>query len=938
MRNTPHMFNYNSFFNQNMTQYLNLLNRILSESNSGLDIIIGVCPAAAEVTHNLKKKFRLRSDERTPSAQLYPPRDSSDSWHVKDYGLGEDGGYFSAIDLYMWSKGYTQDKFSMALQELAEQYGVQEELKPGLNKPVIEKRPAQADERGQPEQLDLFEGFDGIDLSVWGPRVKPEHLTALGWHAVKSRRVFRDNEVITITATDTYPIFAQQCKYTDENGNEKEFWRVYEPKNFDKAFRFHYIGQKPRDYIFGLEALKRVYRKNNEERLPQVLLVSGGSDAVNALSMGYQPVWLDSETRMLRADELEELLKYADRVINIPDVDQTGKRMGTKLALSLPTLFTAWLTPKDFGQTHDNRGRQCKDLKDFIRLHPDRSSLQKLIGRARRAQFWKGSTNNGKTEYSISQASLSYFLWLNGYCTLKDDSQPAPQYIHISGMKVRPIVAKTIVNFLKEWCEEQGVDETLQNTLLSKRTLPNNTTSTLTERDDLDFSMATSNSQRFYFRNGWIEVTADKITSNSYPEMSDGKSVWVDAVINHDYRPMKPMFEVTKDDAGSYHLTIDDKAPSKLLHFVRNSSRIHWRKQDELKQPLTDKEKAEEEQCMLAKMANLGYLVHRYKSESATWATLCLDNAMTESDECNGGSGKSFYLEAAGVLLNPYPIDGRTMQKKSNSQFLFDGVTHSTGLIIVDECPKAFDYNYFYGMITGDLRVEKKGENSFVIPFSDSPKWAFATNYVLNDDSPSTVRRLWPVLFSDYYHERTKKNDYLESRTISDDFGCNLMGEDYSEEDWQADFCFMLQCLQFYLSLPKNERRILPPMKRIEIRELQASLGKTFRLWADEYFSQDSGHLDCELKAEEVVNDFNRETRNNWPARTVTDHIKDFCQYSDHIACYNPASVTGKRQDGERWRKREDGKQVNKYYIQSVEAKTDIGKQLEIDLDPETPF
>ena len=63
-----------------MKQYLQLLNRILTASNRGLDIITDVCPAAAEVVNRPKQKFRLRSDERTPSAQLCPPKDSEDSW------------------------------------------------------------------------------------------------------------------------------------------------------------------------------------------------------------------------------------------------------------------------------------------------------------------------------------------------------------------------------------------------------------------------------------------------------------------------------------------------------------------------------------------------------------------------------------------------------------------------------------------------------------------------------------------------------------------------------------------------------------------------------------------------------------------------------------------------------------------------------------------
>ena len=165
------------------------------------------------------------------------------------------------------------------------------------------------------------------------------------------------------------------------------------------------------------------------------------------------------------------------------------------------------------------------------------------------------------------------------------------------------------------------------------------------------------------------------------------------------------------------------------------------------------------------------------------------------------------------------------------------------------------------------------------------------------------------------------------------------MGDDYSDEDWQADISFMLQCLQFYLSLPKNERRLLPPMQRIEQREMQASIGKTFQQWADEFFSTNSGHLDCELKAEDVIADFNKETHGNWSPKRVTDHLKEYCQFAEHIACYNPASVTGQKKDGERWRTRDSsGKQHSTYYIQSVNANKPTTTQLQLGLDPDEPF
>ena len=99
-----------------------LLQRVYDATNGGLDIITDLLPAVDDAVINLKKAFRLRSDERTPSAHLYPPKDSSDCWHVKDFGMGEGGGYFSPIDLFLWDRGWGQDKFRMVLEELAKKH------------------------------------------------------------------------------------------------------------------------------------------------------------------------------------------------------------------------------------------------------------------------------------------------------------------------------------------------------------------------------------------------------------------------------------------------------------------------------------------------------------------------------------------------------------------------------------------------------------------------------------------------------------------------------------------------------------------------------------------------------------------------------------------------------------------------------------------------
>lgn len=917
-----------------MTQYFDLIQSILDASNRGLDIITDCCPAAAKVVNNTKKAFRLRSDERTPSAYLYPPKDSGDCWHVKDYGMADGEGYFSPIDIYMRERGYVKSQFSLAIHELAERYGVEETLQKSVNKPDIEQRTALPEEVGQPPVVACRDGFTDEELRTWGPCVKPEHLTELGWQAVVSVQSTKDGKTTIKKSTPTYPIFVQNCAYTNANGTSGSFQKLYEPKNYDKRFRFSSIGEKPSDYVFGLNALRSKFMSNNEEKIDAVILVSGGSDAVNCLSMGFQPVWLNSETANLSEATFRTLQSYAKRVVLIADNDETGRETARRLALRFPQLYTVWFTAEDMGGLHDSRHGLCKDLKDYIMLHHSKRDMEKLIKRAKKSHYADYQTDkNGKGSYTISETALTYFLWLNGYSQIKDVNDPKPQYIYEKNGIVSHVKAKDIHNFLKEWCEHEGVSELLQNTLMkSCRTMITDSTGHLTMRDDMDFSSATPTSQTVYFNNSKVTVTADSINHQPYSAYTGGRYVWEESVVKHTYRKLKPQFTWEKDEEGRYIITFAEDAPSKLARVVRNMARLHWRKQDELGLQLTEEEVAEEMQALVVIMLMIGYLLHRHKSPSAAYAALLLDYAIGNSPkERNGRSGKTFLLKAVGALLKMEYIDMSNLAKKSNQQFGFSGVKESTGLIIVDECPENFAFNELYAKISDDMEVERKGKDPVVIPFSKAPKFGIATNHTLKDHSPSTEGRFAPVVVADYYHVKTQLNDYRETRKISDEFHQNLLDLEYAETDWQADIHFMLECLQMFLSLPVADRRQMPPIKNIEQRELQAAISDGFRQWADEVLGEGSEYLDKPVKADLLLGLYKQETNSPISPKGFTEQLMKWCKYASHIACFNPASKTNQKADGDRWYQYENGKKVKFYYIQTVTSAQQA-------VDQELPF
>ena len=254
-------------------------------------------------------------------------------------------------------------------------------------------------------------------------------------------------------------------------------------------------------------------------------------------------------------------------------------------------------------------------------------------------------------------------------------------------------------------------------------------------------------------------------------------------------------------------------------------------------------------------------------------------------------------------------------------------------MVIIDECPENFAFQELYAMVSDDMEVEGKGKNPVIIPFCRAPKFGIATNHTLTDHSPSSEGRFAPVVVGDFYHVQTKSNDYRETRQISDTFGQNLQDLEYADSDWAADIYFMLECLQMYLSLPVKDRRQMPPMGHIERRELQAAIGDQFRQWADENLGEGSEYLDNEtVKLDDLFNMFVHETSSKMSQQTFTKRLKDWCVFAPHIACYNPASITGQAEDSARWQKRVEGsgKRFNYCYLQSVGKAAEMTKVTEV--------
>lgn len=755
---------------------------IFKKTNGGLDIILDLYPQA-KIALEGKKHFAIRN-ERTPSAALreYNSQTYGKIWQVTDFG--GDGRGENAISLWMREKGYDRSRYNEALLQIAARYGVSDEINRQVNKPDIRLRDARVDEPDGSRSFELNDGFSSEELSILGPKVTQDTVDSLHWHSVKWITNVKNRITTVKYSNEHYPIFIRECIIKPAHGDnpEEKFYKVYEPLNYDKGFRFSYTpaGKKPRYYINGMYELQEAYRLMNDKeekewyklndddkpykakKLDYAFICSGERDALCCRSMGFHPLWFNSETYQLSVEEYKEIMKYVDVLYNIPDIDDTGRRKGKELALKFIDIHTIWL-PAWLTTFRDNRGRHRKDLRDWMEIRTQKKDFRDMMRLAMPAKFWVSYQNkDGRWKHEIDTACLFNFLNLNGFYALHDDNSSVTQFIRINGNIVKRTTVKDIKEFVREWVVDRFEERDILNLVLNTPKLTNAALESLKEVS-IDFTSYTNRSQLFFFPNKTVEVCKTYEGGESLKEYEPGSDdlhnyVWEDNVIPHNFKRMPDAFTIKKmqDENGKQYFDIEiNNVYSHFFGYLINTSRLYWRKELETNfddreaaaeyhaahkfdiagQGLTSDEIAEQKQNLINKIFTFGYMLHHYKSPSRAWAPMAMDNKIGEDNECNGRSGKSFFFKVLSYMQKTVKLSGRNPRLMDNPH-VFDQVNQHTQMLLLDDCDRYLNTGLFYDNITSDMTVNPKNNQSFTIPFESSPKIAFTTNYVPSDFDP----------------------------------------------------------------------------------------------------------------------------------------------------------------------------------------------------------
>jgi hypothetical protein len=205
----------------------------------------------------------------------------------------------------------------------------------------------------------------------------------------------------------------------------------------------------------------------------------------------------------------------------------------------------------------------------------------------------------------------------------------------------------------------------------------------------------------------------------------------------------------------------------------------------------------------------IGYLIHRHKDPGNAKAVILMDTYVDGAP--NGGTGKGLLMKGLSYVRDSAHQDGKYFT--SGDKFVFSNIKFGTRLLVIDDVPKAFDFEKIFPLITEKTVVERKYENKFIIPFEESPKVVITTNYTVEGTGSSHRRRKLEFILSETYNDEYSPEDK---------FG-HLLFTEWDSQEWSRFYSFMIYCLQQFL-----KKGIVNPGFNVAIRKLKMEATSQF--------------------------------------------------------------------------------------------------------------
>jgi hypothetical protein len=205
-----------------------------------------------------------------------------------------------------------------------------------------------------------------------------------------------------------------------------------------------------------------------------------------------------------------------------------------------------------------------------------------------------------------------------------------------------------------------------------------------------------------FFKNGFVEISEASITLHSYDLIPD-KLVWQDKVMNRDWAPEKPAYNLYEE-------------------YLKNAT------------GLTDYAKK-----------IIGYLSHDYKSESAGYIIVLTETVPDPKD--GGGSGKNVFGNMLRNTTSVCTVPGSMVQ--FNERFFQPW--NGQRIYFLADIPKKIDWLFLKEMATGSGLLKKLYKDETEIAIENMCKLVLNSNYSYDDADGGLKRRIIALEFSNFY-------------------------------------------------------------------------------------------------------------------------------------------------------------------------------------------
>lgn len=405
--------------------------------------------------------------------------------------------------------------------------------------------------------------------------------------------------------------------------------------------------------------------------------------------------------------------------------------------------------------------------------------------------FWEVVITKSKKSITILRHRLVQFLYDHGFhLFFYDKHNSTYRVVQQKDGLVEYVSSETVKKFIKEYIhslpdkfDSITPAELMEVIMKGADTYFGNSLMEFVDAKEIDILKDSADAAYFTFTNGIVKVTSKGAELLSYGQV--GKPVWRSQVIDF------------KVDVDNYF----DESLCQFYDFIKKISGEN----------------------ISYLISLIGYLLHRYKDPARPYAVILAEE--TEDEKKGGGTGKGILVTALAYMANCERVDGKNF--KLEKSFAFQRVGLDTKIIAIEDVRKNVDFEGFYAIITEGITIEKKNKDEFQIPYKDSPKIIFTTNYTIAGNGGHGKRR--QKLFELGSH-------FSASHTPIDEYGCRLF-DDWDPDEWNRFYNLMFTCVAAYL---QSGVPVISNSEKISRKHIRLNFTPEFMEWWDGYLENGS--------------------------------------------------------------------------------------------------